>query len=89
MLRTLLVGAERKRVLVEEDFTTSAIIGDTLNVKLLSPAYVAVMAWVATARAKVVKVALPAALSVPVPSTVVMSLKMTVPVAAPAPGLTA
>ena len=40
-----------------------------------------------SARALVVKVALAAALSVPVPSVVLLSRKVTAPVGVPAPGL--
>ena len=46
------------------------------------------MEWVATLSAEVVKVAWPP-LSAPVPSVVVPSLKVTVPVGVPAPGATA
>ncbi len=54
-----------------------------LPAKLVSPAYCAVTGWLPTARLEVAKVATPLALSVPIPSVVAPSLKVTVPVGVP------
>src|SRR5215472_8610930 len=56
--------------------------------KLASPEYCAVMVWLPTVRAEVVYVAMPVA-TVPEPSWVVPSQKVTVPVGVPAGELTA
>jgi hypothetical protein len=61
---------------------------DVLVVKLVSPPYTAVIACVVKERVEVVKLAWPE-LSVPVPITFEPSLKVTVPVGVPAPGLAA
>ena len=57
--------------------------------KFASPAYTAVMEWLAFAAEirLVLKLALPPALSVAVPSVTVPSLKVTVPVAVPLAGV--
>src|SRR5579859_8064069 len=61
---------------------------EVLVVKLASPPYTAVILWLPAANPLVEKLATPA-LSVPVPSVLVLSLKVTVPVGVPAPGGTA
>ena len=68
--------------------TTWVKSGDVLVMKLTSPPYTAVMLWLPAVSAEVVKVATPP-LSVPGPSVLAPSLKVTVPVGVPAPGGTA
>src|SRR5581483_11874078 len=68
--------------------TVCVSVAEVLVVKLVSPAYTAVMAWPATAKAAVVNVAEPPE-SVAVPSVVVPSRKVTVPLGVPVPGATA
>src|SRR2546425_944240 len=61
---------------------------DVLGLKLLPSAKLTVIAWLPTLRAEVVSVAVPL-LGGAVPSGLVPSLKVTVPVGMPAPGATA
>jgi hypothetical protein len=60
---------------------------DVLELKLPSPLYAPVMLWFATESAEVVYVALPDASTLTVLRVVAPSLKVTVPVGVPAPGL--
>ena len=60
----------------------------SLAVKFVSPGYDAVIVWLPTPKAEVVKVATPLAFTVPVPRVAVPSMKLTVPVGTPAPGAT-
>src|SRR5690242_6893963 len=57
--------------------------------KFVSPLYMAVIEWVPWARLEVWKVAWPVASRLLVPSVTVPSIKVTVPVGMPAPGLRA
>jgi len=73
-------------------FTTCATWGLVLVAKLVEATYVAVMLCVATVNVVVENVAVctpPTVVRVPDPSVVAPSLKSTVPVGSPAPGLTA
>lgn len=63
-------------------FTVSVNTGEVLPLKFVLPPYTAVIEWLATDKVEVLKVALPL-LSVPVPSVVEPSLKVTVPVGVP------
>src|SRR5713101_5934473 len=67
---------------------TTCITGvrEVLPVKLASPANTAVMVWLPRASVDVMKVAIPVAFSVPVPSVVAPSKKVTVPLGLPDPG---
>jgi hypothetical protein len=56
---------------------------------LVSPLYVAVIVWLATVSALVVKVALPEVMATVAAKVTVPSLKVTVPVGVPAPGAVA
>src|SRR5208337_4295319 len=61
---------------------------EVLPLKLESPPLTAVIEWLPTASVVVAKVAWPVLLSVPVPSVVEPSLKVTELVGTPAPGAT-
>ena len=63
-------------------FTVWVSTGEVLPLKFVLPPYTAVIEWLATDKVEVLKVALPP-LSVPVPSEVDPSLKVTVPVGVP------
>ena len=63
-------------------FTVWVNTGEVLPLKSVLPAYTPVIEWLATDKVDVVNVALPL-LSVPVPSVVDPSLKVTVPVGVP------
>jgi hypothetical protein len=68
--------------------TVWVIAAEELALKLLSPAYDTAIVCIPTARAEVVKVALPPE-SAPAPMETPLSVNVTVPVAVPPPGLTA
>src|SRR5262249_61580713 len=68
--------------------TVCGSVVEMLLEKLVSPPKATVIAWLATARAAVLKVAVPLA-SVAVPKVVVPSRKVAVPVGVPAPGVAA
>jgi hypothetical protein len=74
---------------VDACFTVWVNADEVLGVKLESPLYTAVTEWLATDKTEVMNVAWSLLLRVPVPSMVVPSLKVTVPVGVPAPGDTA
>jgi hypothetical protein len=59
---------------------------DVLVLKLVSPEYDAVIVWIATERADVVRVAAPPPDSAPLPMLTPPSRKVTVPVGVPEPG---
>jgi hypothetical protein len=77
------------------ELTTTAVVaagvmvcvtaGELLAVKLESPLYAAVMECVPTVSIEIVKVAVLPAFSVPVPSVVLPSRKLTLPVGVPLP----
>ena len=67
---------------------TATAVGVVLPVKFVSPAYTAVRLWLPEASDDVLKVAVAAPFSVAVPSVVVPSKKVTVPVGVPTPGAT-
>src|SRR5207247_3355325 len=68
-------------------FTVCVSVGVVLPVKFPSPPYDAVIEWEPTASVLVTNVPWPEPSRVPVPRTVEPSLKVTVPVGVPAPGL--
>ena len=72
-------------VVDEGEVMVTAVAAETLVPKIVSPEYCAAMAWPPTAKELVEKLAVPA-LSVPVPSVVKPSTKVTVPVGVPAGG---
>jgi hypothetical protein len=74
-------------VLVAALFTVWVSVVDVLALKLASPPYVAVMECDATVSVEIENVAWPEALTAPVPNVVAPSLKVTVPVGVPLPGL--
>src|ERR1051325_1800550 len=75
-------------VVVLSLLTTWLRAEEVLVLKLLSAPYTAVMEWVATLKAVVLKVVVPP-LKVPVPNVAAPSLNVTVPLGVPAPGKTA
>src|SRR5207247_3581011 len=72
---------------VEQYFTGCVSLGDVLPVKFAAPPYDAVIEWEPTASVLVTNVPWPEPSRVPVPRMVEPSLKVTVPVGVPAPGL--
>src|SRR5947208_12873893 len=68
-------------------FTVCVSLGGVLPLKFASPPYDAVAGWEPTASVLVTNVAWPEPSRVPVPRMLEASLKVTVPVAVPAPGL--
>src|SRR5438876_737912 len=68
-------------------FTVCVSLGDVLPLKFASPPYDAVIEWEPTASVLVTNVPWPEPSRVPVPRMVEPSLKVTVPVGVPAPGL--
>src|SRR5438105_13697068 len=72
-------------VLVSALLTTWVRVAEVLVLKLVSPPYSAVIEWLPTDRLEVLKLAWPLD-RVPVPRVVLPSLKVTVPLAVPAPG---
>jgi len=76
-------------VIVPSLLTVCVNADDVLVAKLASPPYTAVMLWLPLERVEVENVATPAPFSVPMPSVVAPSLKVTVPVGLPEPGDTA
>ena len=77
---------EPRVVAVEILFTTCDNTVGVLPENCEFPPYDAVMEWVPAVKEAVIYVACPLAFNVPVPSVVVPSLKVTVPVGVPAPG---
>ena len=69
-------------------FTVCASAEEVLALKLPLPPYAAVMEWLATLSADVVKVAVPA-VNVLAPNVVAPSLKVAVPIGVPDPGAVA
>ena len=79
---------EPTTVAVAAVFTVCASAEEVLALKLPLPPYAAVMEWLATLSADVVKVAVPA-VNVLAPNVVAPSLKVTVPIGVPDPGAVA
>src|SRR5437773_1904196 len=79
--------AEELADVVVPYFTVCVSLEEVLPLKLASPPYDALIEWEPTASVLVVNVAWPEPFSVPVPRALEPSLKVTVPVGVPAPGL--
>src|SRR5439155_18343149 len=79
--------AEELADVVVPYFTVCVSLGDVLTLKFASPPYDAVIECEPTASVLVTNVAWPELSRVPVPRVLVPSLKVTVPVGVPAPGL--
>lgn len=80
------LGAEETVTTTEFLLMVSPNGPDVLPEKFVSPPYEPVIEWLPIARVDVVNVALPEPLSVPVPSVVAPSRKVTVPLAVPIAG---
>src|SRR5213078_4106364 len=81
--------AEELADVVVPYFTVCVSLGDVLTLKFASPPYDALIEWEPTASVLVTNVAWPEPFRVPVPRVLEPSLKVTVPVGVPAPGLLA
>src|SRR5439155_2654305 len=81
--------AEELADVVVPYFTVCVSLGDVLALKFASPPYDALIEWEPTASVLVTNVAWPEPFRVPVPRVLEPSLKVTVPVGVPAPGLLA
>src|SRR5213080_4273274 len=79
--------AEELADVVVPYFTVCVSLEEVLPLKLASPPYDALIEWEPTASVLVTNVAWPELFSVPVPRVLEPSLKVTVPVGVPAPGL--
>jgi hypothetical protein len=79
---------EPSAVVVAARLTVCVKAGDVLPVKLLLPPYTAVSAWLVAAKLEVTKLACPELFRVSVPSVVLPSRNVTVPVGVPAHGAT-
>src|SRR5438552_6696146 len=81
--------AEELADVVVPYFTVCVSLEEVLPLKLASPPYDALIEWEPTASVLVTNVAWPEPFRVPVPRVLGPSLKVTVPVGVPAPGLVA